>query len=162
MGEHLEVSWPRARAWLESVRRAAARVEPTHREIAALVAAREEVCEWRLRGSGGGHGAGAHSDPTAAEAERRICELDDLIADRRARLIVLEDEVGSALAVLARMARSLGRWHADALELYYVDLAPTWSDVACEMGVSRTRLWQLRTEAYAWVESNCRGNFAPE
>ena len=156
LAECLEVRWRDARAWLESVRAASARIEPITREIAALEAAREHVQPWSCSGSGSGGGALAHSDPTAVEAERRMGELDALIGDARARLDEAADAAGECLAALGRMSAALTPAHSGALELYYVDRAPTWSDVAREMDIGRTRLWQLRDEAYPWIEANCR------
>ena len=156
MSEELDVMWRGVRAWLESIRRASAEMEPLVREIRALEDARAEMLGWRTKASGSGHGAGAHSDPTATAAEQRMCELDDLILAKRGELERKVAEVGACGEVLEHMGEAIGEKHRDALELYYVDCADTWSDVANEMGVSRTRLWQMRIESYAWIDANCR------
>ena len=87
-------------------------------------------------------------------------ELDALIADAEHRLEVLQDVVGECGTLLARMAESLGEEHARALELYYLDCAPTWSDVAWEMGVSRQWLSKMRAKAYGWIEQSHKKIFA--
>ena len=156
MSEELDVMWRNVRAWLDSVRRAAAGIEPLVREIRALEDARDEMLGWRTKASGSGHGAGAHSDPTAATAEQRMCELDDLIEGKRGEWERKVAYVGTCGEVLERMGEAIGEKHAFALELYYVDGADTWSDVACEMRISRTRLWQMRIESYAWIDTHCR------
>ena len=156
MSEELDVMWRSVRAWLESVRRASAEIEPLVREIRALEDARAEMLGWRTKASGAGHGAGAHSDPTATAAEQRMCELDDLILAKRGEWERRVAEVGACGEVLEHMGDAIGAKHKDALELYYVDCADTWSDVANEMGVSRTRLWQMRIESYAWIDTHCR------
>ena len=156
MSEELDVMWRSVRAWLESVRRASAEIEPLVREIQALEDAREEMLGWRTKASGPGHGAGAHSDPTATAAEQRMCELDDLILAKRGEWERRVALVGTCGEVLEHMGDAIGAKHRDALELYYVDCADTWSEVANEMGVSRTRLWQMRIESYAWIDTHCR------
>lgn len=153
MAEQLDVRCPEARAWLERVRATSARIEPLTREVRAYEAARQQILPWR---STGGGGSALHSDPTAAAAEGRLCELDALIADSQARLDAACDVVGACLGVLARMERELGERHARALEWYYVDRMPTWSEVARELRCGRTSLWQVRHESYAWIEQHCR------
>lgn len=156
MSEELDVMWRGVRAWLDSVRHAAAEIEALGREITALQDARDEMLSWRTKASGAGHGAGAHSDPTAAAAEQRMCELDDLILARQGEWERKVAHVGTCGEVLDDMAQSVGEKHSKALELYYIDCADTWSEVACEMGVTYRRVCQLRTEAYAWIDANCR------
>lgn len=97
---------------------------------------------------------GTHSDPTAREAQERMGSLDERIGRVRARCDECERVVGECLRVLSDMRRELGARHADVLELYYVDCAATWSEVAWEMGVSRSTVARLRDEAYAWIEVN--------
>lgn len=156
MSEELDVMWRSVRAWLESVRRASAEIEPLACEIRALEDARAETLGWRTKASGTGHGAGAHSDPTATAAEQRMCELDDLILAKRGEWERRVAEVGACGEVLEHMGASIGEKHKDALELYYVDCADTWSEVACEMNVTYRRVCQIRTEAYAWIDANYR------
>ena len=162
MSEELDVMWRGVRAWLESVRRASAGIEPLVREIRALEDARDDMLEWRTRATGAsGHGAGAHSDPTAKAAERRMVELEELIASKQAEWQRKIAQVGACGEVLEAMAMAIGEKHALAIELYYVDCADTWSEVACEMDVTYRRVCQLRTEAYAWIDANCRGIIWP-
>ena len=157
MSEELDVRWRRARAWLALVRAAAEAIEPKVREIAALEDARACTLPWQTRsGAGGGAHVGAHCDPTASEAERRMASLDALIAGKRHELDVLTDTVGECGAALDRMRHMLGERHAQAIELYYIDRADTWSEVAGEMGLSYRWVTSLRNEAYAWIEVHCR------
>ena len=157
MAEDLDVRWPEVRAWLDSVRRAASRIGPLARELDALRCARAQMLPWRAGGGGGGGpAAGAHSDPTAREAEARIDSLDEAIADARRRLDALTDAVGACGSVLDEMAQSLGEGHARALEWYYIDRMPTWSEVAAELGVSYRWLCKLRNEAYAWIDRHAQ------
>ena len=157
MAEDLDVRWLEVRAWLERVRRAAGRMEPLAREIDALRCARAQMLPWRAGGGGsGGASVGAHSDPTATEAERRMVSLDAEIADAQCRLDALTYVVGECGTVLDEMATRLGEKHARAFEWYYIDRMPTWSEVARELGVTRQRVWQLRVEAYAWIDANHR------
>ena len=153
MSEELEVRWRRARAWLERVRAASSRIEPLVREIDALKDARTEMLPWQTGKGGGGSGVGAHSDPTATQAERRIEGLDELIADRQAKLDAQVRTVGDCGMALEAMAGRLGERHAKALELYYIDGADTWSEVAGELGISYSWLCRLRNEAYPWIEA---------
>lgn len=157
MSEELEVRYRRARAWLARVRSSAEAIEPLVREIAALEDARTRTLPWQTRSGGGGGGSiGAHSDPTASEAERRMASLDTLIASKRHELDVLTDTVGECGAALDRMRHTMGERHAQAIELYYIDRADTWSEVASEMDVSYRHLGRLRNQAYAWIEVHCR------
>ena len=147
--------YPAAREWLDGVRVAAGRIEPLRRELVGLMEAREEVTTWKpKRGRGGSKRT--HSDPTAAQAEQRMGELDALISDVQTRIDANEEVVGEALKIIERMRTYLGRRHGDALELYYVDRAQTWQEVAYELRVSPTTVWRLRVEAYAWVEAHCK------
>lgn len=156
MSECLDVRWRSARTWLERVRAASAAIEPLVREMSGYEDARDSMLPWRSTSRGGSSGVGAHSDPTASAAERRMAELEDLIAESRRRLVALQDVVGECGSALARMGEELGERHAKAMELYYVDVADTWSDVAREMGCHRQTVWRLRDEAYAWIETHCR------
>lgn len=156
MSEELEVRWRRARAWLERVRVASSRIEPLVREIDGLKDARAEMLPWQTGKGGRGSGVGAHSDPTATQAERRIEGLDELIADKQAKLDAQIRTVGECGEILDAMAAKLGERHAKALELYYIDGADTWSEVAGELGISYSWLCRLRNEAYPWIEAHCR------
>lgn len=156
MSECLDVRWTRARAWLERVRSCAAAIDPLVREMSGYEDARDSMLPWRSTTRGGGSAIGAHSDPTASAAERRMAELEDLIAESRRRLVALQDVVGECGGVLTRMAVELGERHAQAIELYYIDVADTWSEVAREMGISYRHLSRIRNQAYAWIEDRCR------
>lgn len=146
--------YPAAREWLDGVRVAAGRIEPLRRELVGLMDARDEVTTWKPRGRGGSKRT--HSDPTAAQAEQRMGELDALISDVQTRIDANEEVVGEALKIIERMRTYLGRRHGDVVELYYVDCAQTWQEVADELRVSPTTVWRLRVEAYAWVEAHCK------
>lgn len=158
MPEDLDVRWRRARSWLERVRVAAEGIEPLVREISALEDARSDMLPWRSRqhGAGSGH-HGTHSDPTASEAERRMGELDVLIAERRSRLESLHSVVGECGDVLRDMGRALSERHARVIELYYIDCEQTWSDVAYELECDRSTVWRLRSDAYSWIERHHLG-----
>lgn len=155
MGEELEVRWRRARDWLETVRHAAARIEPLIREIAAMQEAYDSMLPWATTGGGSG-GHGTHSDPTAAQAMARSESYDVLIADKRAKLDALYDIVGDCGRVLMRLGGALGDECSLALELYYIDCAQTWTDVAYEMGLTRKQLWRIREKSYGWIEQHGR------
>ena len=142
-----------ARAWLESVRRAVAGIEPAVRELSALEDARDETLPWKARGAAAGHGQGTHGDPTAEQAERRMSELGELIAKAQARLDGLQETVGVCLRMLDDMGRELGPNHVNVIELYYVNRAETWSEVAWELGLHRNTVRAIRDESYIWLES---------
>lgn len=144
----------RARAWLDEVRKSAARIEDIVREIRALEQAHERVEAWVSSGSGGPRPRNATGDPTATQAQRRMAELEPLIAMRRRSLEEHQELVGSALAVLSLVADEVGRRDSLALELYYVDGADTWSEVAQEMHVSLRTAQRCRERAIDWLESH--------
>lgn len=100
-------------------------------------------------------GHGAFSDPTATEAQARIEGLAGQIAATQAKIDDAERIVGEGLRLIAMVREAIGSQYASALELYYIDGAPTWSAVACEMGAHRNsvRLW--RDIALAWIDANC-------
>lgn len=153
MSEDLDVRWQRARQWLDSVRSASARIEPLIREIAAMQDAYDSMLPWQTSGSGSG-GLGTHSDPTMTQALARTDSFATILANKRAKLETLYDVVGNCGRILTKLGDALTDSHSLALELYYIDCAETWSSVADELGVSRTKLWQLRDESYEWIE--CR------
>ena len=142
----------RAYEWLARVRLASSRIEGLCRELSVLEDARRDCLPWQTRGSAT-HGSmgGTHSDPTATEAQARIEGLDERIADVRAACDECERIVGDCLRMLDTMRCELGERHAEVLELYYVDRADTWSEVAWEMGISRMHVWRLRDVAYSWM-----------
>ena len=139
-----------AMEWLEEVRYHAGRIEPLTREIAGIRQAYQDVLPWVTSGSGSGGGTSTHSDPTATHAHARIDGLERLLADRQARLDESTGIVGTCLRLIAEMGAELGERHADVIETYYVDCAPTWSAVAWEVNVSRMEVWRLRRDAYEW------------
>ena len=114
----------------------------------------DSMLPWATTGRGSG-GHGTHSDATAAQAMARSESYDVLIADKRAKLDALYDIVGDCGRVLMRLGDALGDECSLALELYYVDVAYTWSDVADEMGVTRRQLSRIRDKSYEWIEENC-------
>lgn len=97
---------------------------------------------------------GTHSDPTASQAMGRISELERRILEVQARLDECVQIVGDCGTVLMRMAQELGPRYADAIEIYYIDRADTWSEVAHEMGVTRMSVWRYRDVAYAWIDEH--------
>lgn len=155
MSEQLEVRWPTVRAWLDRVRRAAEAIEPLVREMRAMRDAYDQTLSWHT--SGGSTTRQTHSDPTASQAMARAQSYDEQMADMGRRLDALTDVVGDGGKVIGAMGDALGEDHSLALELYYIDCADTWSDVADEMGCSRTRVWQMRCESYAWIDAHFSG-----
>lgn len=137
--------------WWECVRRSARAIEPTLRELDALADADEECLSWYPSG-GGSSARGGTSDPTADMALRRTHDLDRIIAETQARLDELEETVGDALRLLPMIAACVSARAAEVLELYYVDLADTWSEVADALGVSRETVRADRDAAIAWCD----------
>lgn len=145
-----------ARDFFETVRACAGRLDGMHRELRGLTQARDECLPWQAKGSAlFASMGGSHSDPTATEAQSRITGLDGQIATLSAQVDECERIVGEGLRALDAMRRALGERHADAMELYYVDGAGTWSEVAWEMGVSRRTVCRLRDEAFLWFTCKC-------
>jgi len=154
MAEELEVRWPRVRAWLERVRAAAAEIDPLVREMSAMRDAYDETLTWYT--SGGSASKDTHSDPTAAQAMARTQSFGEQMADMQRRLDVLTTTVGECGRVIERMVTELSDRHRDVIEFYYIDLMPTWSEVACEMGVTYRHVQRLRDESYEWLDNHVR------
>lgn len=145
----------RAVDWWGFVRSAARAIEPMGRELATLMDADAACVPWYTSGGGGAVRSGV-SDPTADMAMRRDAELSRQIADKRAQLDELESIVGHALALLPEIVSHVSGRAALVMELYYVDVAPTWSDVAAEVGVSRET---VRADCHAvmdWMDARPR------
>ncbi|MDO4539142.1 MAG: hypothetical protein Q4B54_13340, partial [Coriobacteriales bacterium] len=97
---------------------------------------------------------------TARDAERRMAELDSLIDAVEAQRAALEDTLAEEYGTALDCVRAeVGPRNAEALELYYLDPAPTWSDVAREMGMSYRHVCRLRSEAYEWLDASRRRFF---
>jgi DNA-directed RNA polymerase specialized sigma subunit len=152
MGEELDVKGQRVRAWLERVRAAAAEIDPLVREIAAMRDAYDDTITWHT--SGGAASKATHSDPTAAQAMARAQSFGEQVADRQRKLDALISMVGECGRWIERMATELSARHRDVIEYYYIDLMPTWSEVADEMGVTYRRVLQLRCESYEWLDNH--------
>lgn len=145
-----------AREWLEHVRECASQLDGLHHELQALEDARRDCLPWQCKGSSMyGSMGGTHSDPTATEAQARE-DLDEQIARVRMRYEECVAVVGRCGEVLMRMADSLGRRHAKVIECYYIDRAATWSEVAWEMGLSRSTVVRMRDDAVAWIDDDCK------
>ncbi len=143
-----------AREWFDRVRKSAGAIEPCQSSLRALVEARELMEPW---GTGGGGGSKApHSDPTATAAMSRMDGLESTIKDLEAELESHTDIVGEGLKVLEAVSSVVGDKHAQALELYYIDRADTWSDVACEMGLSVKPVRNMRDHALQWVDAHVK------
>ena len=145
-----------AREWLELVRAAAGEIEPLKRELSGLMAAHDQCVSWHTSHGGGGPCVGTHSDPTASLAQARMSELDAMVADVKSKLDERINLVGECGELLMRMERELGRRYRDVLEIYYIDLADTWSEVACEMGITYRHVQRLRDVAYEWMDRHVR------
>lgn len=139
-----------AHAHLMRVRAASAALEPATRELRALIDARDEVTPWQH--GGGGSTRALHSDPTATSAQSRIDGLAPAIAEAEARIAALEATVADGLATIEGVRLALGSLCADVLELYYIDLADTWSEVARELGCPRSTACRARDRALAWYD----------
>ena len=141
-----------AREYIDKVRSCASRLDALHRELRALEDARDQYQPWQAKGSAltGGVG-GTCSDPTMTEALSRIDGLYEQIKTIRAKVDEAECIVGECLRMLDEMRRDLGDRHADVIELYCIDCAGTWTEVALEMGVSRAHMYRLRDAALVWV-----------
>lgn len=137
---------------LERVRSCSMALDSLHSELEALRYAEREVVPWTPCGSGSGPSTRTHSDPTATVAASRAG-----LADRIERLVACIEEaervVGEGLRLIDMVRGGLGAAHADVLEIYYIDGAATWSEVAEELGVSRMQVWRLRNNAYEWIEN---------
>jgi L-rhamnose isomerase len=77
--------------------------------------------------------------------------LPDHIADTRREYEALADEIAACGELLETVGSEVSKDAADALELWALDLAGTWSEVAEEMGVSRRTVARLRDQAFAWL-----------
>ena len=144
-----------AREWLELVRQAASEIEPLQRELTALEDARRDCLPWQTKSSMPyASMGGTHSDPTASEAQARIGGLDSQIMRIRSAYDECTSVVGECLAILGTMRRELDERYADVLELYYIDCADTWSDVANELGRHRDTIRAWRDEAIEWIDAN--------
>lgn len=143
-----------ARDWLEMVRDCAGELDGMHQELLALIDARDACLPWRTKGSPMyGSMGGSCSNPTQTEALSRIVALDDQIATLTTKVDESERVVGDCLAMLDAMWHELGERYAKALEIYYIDCADTWSEVALEMGMSRTHLCRIRDAAWSWADA---------
>jgi hypothetical protein len=144
-----------ARDWLEMVRDCAGELDGMHQELLALIDARDACLPWQTKGSPVyGSMGGSCSNPTQAEALGRISGLDDQIALLTAKVNESERTVGDCLMMLDAMRCELGERYADVLELYYIDCADTWTEVALEMGRHRDTVRMWRDEAIAWIDAN--------
>lgn len=139
-----------ASEYFNHIRQSSARIADVARTLSALEQCEGDMSTWRTRGSGGGHGVGTTSDPTASMACDRM-GLPDHIADTRREYEALADEIAGCGDVLETVGREVSADSADALELWALDLAGTWSEVADEMGVSRREACRLRDQAFAWL-----------
>ena len=139
--------------YFERVRSAAARLEPCQRELSALEEAEREVTPWTPTGGGGGGSKFGHSDPTASAAEGRAEGLSRALDAKRAELDALEGVIGDCLVVLEGVRRGMGAREAEAMELYYVDRAGTWSEVAWELGCSLSTVQRMRDKVISWMDA---------
>ena len=140
-----------ASEYFNHIRVCSARIADVARTLSALEQCEGDMSTWRTRGSGGGHGVGTTSDPTACMAEARLGDLPERIASARREYETLADEIAGCADVLETVGREVSADSADALELWALDLAGTWSEVADEMGVSRREVCRLRDQAFAWL-----------
>jgi DNA invertase Pin-like site-specific DNA recombinase len=142
-----------AREWLELVRLAASEIEPFQRELAGLMAAKRDCLPWQTKGSTlYASMGGTHSDPTASEAQARISELDAMVADVKSKLDERIRLVGECGELLMRLRREMGAVCKDVLEIYYIDRAGTWSEVAEELGISLRTVIRERDKAIEWMD----------
>ena len=141
-----------ARDWLDMVREASSHIEELQRELSGLLDAKRDCVPWTT-GSGGGGTAHTHSDPTASRAMGRA-GLDDEIATVRATLDRCVEIVGQCGAAISNVELALGVECAEVLEIYYVDCADTWTEVAWETGMSYSSVIRRRDSAIAWLDEH--------
>jgi hypothetical protein len=79
-----------------------------------------------------------------------------MVADVRAKLDERINLVGECGELLVRMGQELGQRYRDVLEIYYIDRADTWSEVAWEMDVTYRYVQMLRNVAYEWMDRHVR------
>ena len=139
-------------AFLSDVRQASGRIGPALRELDALMHAQESAERWRTRSQQLTGGRGAFGNPTASAALGNITELPERIAMVRGSLNEDIDTVGQGLALVAMVRRSLGGRPALAIELYYIDRAQTWAEVAREMHASDRTVHRWRDKALDYIE----------
>ena len=138
-----------AAAYFNGIRLSAARIADVARTLSALEQCQEEYQSWKTKGSGGGHGVGTTSDPTARMAEAHI-GLPDLIAGTRREYEALADELADCGHVLEVVSSEVSPVAAEALELWAIDRAGTWTEVADEMRMSRREVCRARDLAFVW------------
>lgn len=141
-----------ARDWLDMVRHASSRIEPLQRELMGLLYAKDDCVPWTTSAGGGGS-ANTHSDPTASQAMGRA-GLDDEIEKVRAKRDSYIDLVGQCGTALGHVGRALGVECAQVLEIYYIDCAATWSEVAWEMGMPYSTVTRRRDSAIEWLDAH--------
>lgn len=137
--------------YMSRARLAAQRIEPLTRELAALDDQLAAAQVWKTKADSVGHGKGTTSDPTAQTAEELLERLPRQMADVQADLTECKRIVGDCLAVLNDIGESVGRDAALALEIYWIDGAETWSEVAEELGTSLMLTCRMRDQAYRWM-----------
>ena len=135
------------------VREVAATLDGLGAELCALIECDEQCLSHKTKGDACGHGVGTTSDPTARMAEARL-SMPERIASARRAYDNACDEVGEALSVIHRVHGEVSPLAAEALELWAVDRAPTWTDVASELHVSYKTVARARDKAYTWLDSH--------
>ena len=79
----------------------------------------------------------------------------DAAIDREAELVAeimrCEDVRAKAANVIAAVERAMPGPAGAILELYYMDLAGTWDEIAMELHVSIANLYRIRRQAMEWV-----------
>lgn len=138
--------------YLSRARSCARRIEPLMRELSALKAQLEAAQVWRTKGDDVGHAKGLTSDPTERTAEELLEHLPGQIAEVQADLTECKRIVGDCLSVLNDISGALGKEPALALEIYWIDGAETWSEVAEELHTSLLLTCRMRDQAYRWME----------
>lgn len=144
----------RACEYFARARVAAETLGPAVRSLAALREARDDVVPWVPTSYGGGSARGAYSDPTASMAERRMSsDIDGRVQTAQREVDALEETVGEMLRLLDAIRTDMGDRHALVMELYYVDLLPTWSEVAWELRCSLKTVQRIRDSVLDHVDS---------
>ena len=90
-------------------------------------------------------------DPTAAQAmahQSAIKAYEQMQAERDATT----DELGAALVLLEGVRAAMGHKYADVLEMRYIDRFK-WSQIAFELGISRTEAFRVLNVAHDWIDS---------
>lgn len=79
----------------------------------------------------------------------------DAAIDKEAELVAeimrCDDVRAKAASVIVAVGRAVPGPAAAILDLYYMDLAGTWDEIAMELHISIANLYRIRRQAMEWV-----------